>query len=55
MPNPPTSEQARLVMELRKRSGLGLMECKLVLSENDWNLEKAINSILKRSNPRYTF
>lgn len=55
MPNPPVSEQARLVMELRKRTGLGLMECRSVLRENDWNLEKAIDSLLKRWNPRHTF
>ena len=34
---------AALVKELRERSGVGMMDCKKALKENDGNIEAAID------------
>ncbi|HAF81260.1 MAG TPA: elongation factor Ts, partial [Brevundimonas sp.] len=34
---------AALVKELRERSGVGMMDCKKALQENDGNIEAAID------------
>jgi elongation factor Ts len=38
----------KLVMELRQRTGVGMMECKKALSETDGDLERAIENLRKR-------
>lgn len=43
------SVSAALVKELRERTGLGMMECKKALTENDGNIEKAIDDLRKNS------
>jgi elongation factor Ts len=39
---------ASLVKELRERTGAGMMECKRALTENDGNIEAAIESMRKK-------
>lgn len=34
-------EMATLCVELRKETGLGIMVCKKILSENNWSIELA--------------
>jgi len=38
----------KLVMELRQRTGVGMMECKKALAEADGNIDAAIESLRKR-------
>jgi elongation factor Ts len=38
----------KLVMELRQRTGVGMMECKKALAEADGNLDLAIENLRKR-------
>jgi len=38
----------KLVMELRQRTGVGMMECKKALAEADGNIEAAIENLRKR-------
>jgi len=40
---------AKLVKELRDRTGLGMMECKKALKETDGDIEKAIEEMRKKS------
>lgn len=40
---------AKLVKELRERTGLGMLECKKALAENDGDIEKAIEELRKSS------
>ncbi|RVU30194.1 MULTISPECIES: translation elongation factor Ts [Neptunomonas] len=40
---------AKLVKELRDRTGLGMLECKKALAENDGDIEKAIEELRKSS------
>ena len=39
---------AKTVAELRKQTGVGMMECKKALGETDGNIEKAIDLLRKR-------
>jgi elongation factor Ts len=39
---------AKLVNELRAKTGLGMMECKKLLTENDGDLQKAIDAARKK-------
>ena len=39
---------AKSVMELRRRTGLGMMDCKRALQETDGDLEKAIDHLRKQ-------
>ncbi|MBE0482003.1 MAG: elongation factor Ts [Bacterioplanes sp.] len=43
------SVSAALVKELRERTGLGMLECKKALTENDGDIEKAIDDLRKNS------
>ena len=38
---------AKMVMELRKRTGLGMMECKKALAESEGDIEQAIENLRK--------
>ncbi len=38
----------KLVMELRQRTGVGMMECKKALAESDGDIDKAIETLRKR-------
>jgi elongation factor Ts len=38
----------KLVMELRQRTGVGMMECKKALAESDGDVEKAIETLRKK-------
>ncbi|MFT6267095.1 MAG: elongation factor Ts, partial [Oleiphilaceae bacterium] len=40
---------AKLVKELRDRTGLGMMECKKALRETEGDIEKAIEEMRKKS------
>jgi len=40
---------ASMVKELRERTGLGMMDCKKALVENDGDMEQAIDSLRKSS------
>ena len=40
---------AAMVKELRERTGLGMMECKKALADNDGDIEKAIEDLRKNS------
>lgn len=40
---------AKMVKELRERTGLGMMDCKKALKENDGDIEKAIEHLRKSS------
>ena len=44
---------AALVKELREKSGAGMMDCKRALSENDANIEAAVDWL--RKNPQVSF
>ncbi len=39
---------AKSVMELRQKTGVGMMECKKALSETDGDIEKAVDLLRKR-------
>ncbi len=39
---------AKVVMELRKQTGLGMMDCKKALAESDGDLEKAVEYLRKQ-------
>ncbi len=43
------SVSAALVKELRERTGLGMLECKKALTENNGDIEKAIDDLRKNS------
>lgn len=42
-----TQISAKLVKELRDRTGLGMMECKKALQETDGDVEMAIDNLRK--------
>ena len=42
---------ASVVMELREKTGLGMMLCKKALIESNGNMEQAIESLRKRARP----
>lgn len=44
---------ASMVKELREKSGAGMMDCKKALSENNGQMEEAIDWLKKR--PRFCF
>ena len=43
---------AKIVMELRKSTGLGMMDCKQALQETDGDLEKAVEFLRKKGDGR---
>ena len=46
------SISAAMVMQLRERTGAGMMECKKALVETNGDIELAIEHLRKRSHPR---
>lgn len=42
------SLQAKLVAELREKTGLGLMKCKGILQDNGWSVEESIKMLLRQ-------
>lgn len=52
---PTLSEQARLVFELRNKTGCGLISGKILLKENDWDIDKATRALIDDLRKRTLF
>ena len=42
-------EQNKLINELRNKIGCGRLDAKKALSENDWDIERAIEWLIKKA------
>ena len=48
-----TEKQVALIHELRRLTGIGLMESKWILNNNKWELDRAIQYITRGGRGRY--